>query len=177
MTDGRGFLDMFTAYFDGDPPGFQFVMPSVALSGQVSESYSIDNQKWHVVREEENGQRWEGIGDDKASAYLHLIIQRVGISADNPTYRAGYEQGRTDFLASRQGGHARRGDAVEAWLKRFRDGYAIGGKPPLSPTLQRAAYDALDDALDLYRMHADTGTPLDSTEPMGPTTAGVTDDA
>jgi hypothetical protein len=45
---------------------------------------------------------------------------------------------------------ARRGDEVEAWLKRQRD-----ERRKLS-----AGWMALDDALDDYRLHADTGTPL-----------------
>lgn len=48
----------------------------------------------------------------------------------------------------------RRGDAVEAWLKRQRDSIRV-----------QDAYDArwvalLDELLDAYRLHADTGTPL-----------------
>lgn len=47
----------------------------------------------------------------------------------------------------------RRGDHVEAWLKaqrdRLEDGY---GRMP--------AWYAVDDVLDAYRLHADTGTPL-----------------
>lgn len=44
----------------------------------------------------------------------------------------------------------RRGDAVEAWIKRTRDEWANGD-----------AYRALDGLLDDYRDHADTGTSLD----------------
>lgn len=43
-----------------------------------------------------------------------------------------------------------RGDAVEAWLKAQRDRDSRG----------TVRWDVLDDALDLYRLHADTGTPL-----------------
>jgi hypothetical protein len=45
-----------------------------------------------------------------------------------------------------------RGDAVERWLKRFRDEHAND-----TPTWQVA-----DWLLDDYRLHADTGTPLDA---------------
>jgi hypothetical protein len=45
----------------------------------------------------------------------------------------------------------RRGDPVEQWLKAQRD--AAADHP--------AAYQAADGLLDLYRLHADTGTPLD----------------
>jgi hypothetical protein len=44
----------------------------------------------------------------------------------------------------------RRGDAVEQWLKTQRD--AAADYPE--------AYQATDGLLDLYRLHADTGTPL-----------------
>ena len=44
-----------------------------------------------------------------------------------------------------------RGDAVEAWLKQQRD-RCIG---------HASTYNAVDGLLDEYRLHADTGTPLD----------------
>jgi hypothetical protein len=45
---------------------------------------------------------------------------------------------------------ARRGDAVEAWIKRHRDEYQSG----------HSDWIAMDALLDDYRAHADTGTPL-----------------
>lgn len=45
----------------------------------------------------------------------------------------------------------RRGDAVETWLKAQRD--ACFG--------HATTYNAIDGLLDEYRLHADTGTPLD----------------
>lgn len=45
----------------------------------------------------------------------------------------------------------RRGDAIEAWLKAQRDEYEQRSSPQ---------WQALDDLLDTYRLHADTGTPL-----------------
>ncbi|WP_435606616.1 hypothetical protein [Streptomyces ardesiacus] len=48
----------------------------------------------------------------------------------------------------------RRGDQFEAWLKAQRDDWASDRADV------PATYDALDDLLDLYRLHADTGTPL-----------------
>lgn len=50
---------------------------------------------------------------------------------------------------------AKRGDEIEAWLKATRDKYA--GYVPVEEWL------ALDAALDDYRLHADTGTPLSET--------------
>jgi hypothetical protein len=49
---------------------------------------------------------------------------------------------------------ARRGDPVEAWIKRTRDALTLdrGDDGP--------AWHALNDLLDDYRDHADTGTPL-----------------
>jgi hypothetical protein len=44
-----------------------------------------------------------------------------------------------------------RGDEIERWIKTQRDTYNQGSQ----------AWVALDDALDCYRLHADTGTPLD----------------
>lgn len=47
-----------------------------------------------------------------------------------------------------------RGDAVEAWLRGQRDLH--GDRYGVTP-----AWYVLDDLLDTYRLHADTGTPLD----------------
>jgi hypothetical protein len=46
--------------------------------------------------------------------------------------------------------HARRGDAVEAWIKRQRDAFPEGTD----------GWHDMDALLDDYREHADTGTPL-----------------
>jgi hypothetical protein len=48
------------------------------------------------------------------------------------------------------GEYARRGDVVEAWIKRSRDCWASDDP----------GWTALDYLLDDYRGHADTGTPL-----------------
>lgn len=48
----------------------------------------------------------------------------------------------------------RRGDVFEQWLKARRDEYGWEGAN------RRDLWDVLDDVLDLYRLHADTGTPL-----------------
>lgn len=45
----------------------------------------------------------------------------------------------------------KRGDQVEAWLKSQRDEYHQTSSPQ---------WQALNEALDTYRLHADTGTPL-----------------
>jgi hypothetical protein len=55
----------------------------------------------------------------------------------------------------------RRGDEVEAWIKRYRDTH---GDPADG---YQSAWYALDDLLDDYRDHADTGTPL-GREVVGP---------
>lgn len=108
------------------------------------------------------GMQWRHVNpQDETDTHVGYPMPR-GVPQDNPVYVAGYEQGRTDFLMSEQSGHARRGDAVEAWIKRQRDGYATGGRAPLGSTMQRAAYDALDDLLDDYRLRSDTGTRLDT---------------
>lgn len=57
---------------------------------------------------------------------------------------------------------ARRGTDVEAWLKRWRDAYR---SQPIE--LVGEAASALDDMLNDYRDHADTGTPLGA-EVAGP---------
>lgn len=48
----------------------------------------------------------------------------------------------------------RRGDQFEAWLKAQRDAFGWQGAN------RRDMFDAFDNLLDLYRLHADTGTPL-----------------
>ncbi|CQR59231.1 hypothetical protein [Streptomyces leeuwenhoekii] len=52
------------------------------------------------------------------------------------------------------GHQPRRGDQFETWLKAQRDDYAS------DRANDHTMYDALDDLLLLYRLHADTGTPL-----------------
>lgn len=47
----------------------------------------------------------------------------------------------------------RRGDEIESWIKRWRDGYGTSRDFD-------AAWTALNHLLDDYRDHADTGTPL-----------------
>lgn len=54
-----------------------------------------------------------------------------------------------------------RGDAVEVWLKAQRDVHS--DRYGVTP-----AWYVLDDALDRYRLHADTGTPLDQHACDGP---------
>ncbi len=51
-----------------------------------------------------------------------------------------------------------RGDQVEAWIKTFRDEW---------PQHHRE-WHGLDKLLDDYRLHADTGTPLDEDVTDGP---------
>lgn len=61
----------------------------------------------------------------------------------------------------------KRGDDVEAWIKRARD--------ELGPTDNNAYYHpwfALDQLLDDYRAHADTGTPLSEEVREHDTTGG-----
>lgn len=52
---------------------------------------------------------------------------------------------------------AERGDEVEAWLKRRRDKFPKPDRYWAESDLQ---WSTLDDLLDAYREHADTGTPL-----------------
>ena len=50
---------------------------------------------------------------------------------------------------------ARRGDEVEAWIKRCRDEYENDTSSDVYNP-----YEVIDWMLDDYRLHADTGTPL-----------------
>lgn len=56
----------------------------------------------------------------------------------------------------------RRGDEVEAWIKRHRDRQKVGGTG--TPQWD-VPYKVLDDLLDAYRLHADTGMPLRVVDP------------
>ena len=56
----------------------------------------------------------------------------------------------------------RRGDDVATWLKKWRDQFPKRNKNGFA----NERYQVLDDLLDDYRLHADTGTPLLSEEPM-----------
>lgn len=56
-----------------------------------------------------------------------------------------------------------RGDDVEVWIRRERDKYKDFRYYDICAN---ASYFALDNLLDDYRLHADTGVPLLSEEPM-----------
>lgn len=58
-----------------------------------------------------------------------------------------------------------RGDDVEIWIKRERDKYGSDMWDSENYN-DRIAYLALDNLLDDYRLHSDTGVPLLSEEPM-----------
>lgn len=53
----------------------------------------------------------------------------------------------------------KRGDAVEQWLKTERDRYEASKEH--TDYGGHDAYWALDDLIDSYRHHADTGMPID----------------
>ncbi|MFG3170610.1 hypothetical protein [Streptomyces sp. NPDC048200] len=80
------------------------------------------------------------LGDEMRTALDKL--RRLADAASGP--------GRADGETQQDETQARRGDVVEAWLKAQRD--AAADHPE--------AYQAADGLLDLYRLHADTGTPL-----------------
>jgi hypothetical protein len=56
-----------------------------------------------------------------------------------------------------------RGDAVDLWLKAARDDWAGDMGDPRPPQ-----WFVIDHLLDDYRLHADTGTPLDQHACDGP---------
>jgi hypothetical protein len=79
---------------------------------------------------------------------------------------AGLSLAATVAGALRKAGHlngqARRDDAVATWLKGKRDEYRQAGAwGPAEAAHNRTGYTILDGLLDEYRLHADTGTPLD----------------
>ncbi|MEU8642302.1 hypothetical protein AB0C91_10330 [Streptomyces sp. NPDC048674] len=83
--------------------------------------------------------------DSEPYAEYHAVaaeLRRLADAASGPGRAAGETQ--------QDETQARRGDAVEAWLKAQRD--AAADHPE--------AYQAVDGLLDQYRLHADTGTPL-----------------
>jgi hypothetical protein len=55
-----------------------------------------------------------------------------------------------------------RDDEIVTWLKAKRDEWFVSSQHNLTPTQAhaRTAYTAIDDLLDDYRLHADTGKPL-----------------
>lgn len=54
-----------------------------------------------------------------------------------------------------------RDDEVAKWIKEVRDRFRWGARN------RTVSFNVLDDLLDEYRLHADTGVPLNSDEPMG----------
>lgn len=97
-----------------------------------------------------------------AAAADHLIALRDSLITDPEAtgkYLAGLERGARELrrlaveahdTGTQQQVQPARGDQFEAWLKTQRD----------AATGYTDAWNALDDALDRYRLHADTGTPL-----------------
>lgn len=88
-------------------------------------------------------------------------ILEEGFSTRDPAYFSIVRE-IADWIARPQ-----RGDAVEAWIKARRDEYAGSADQP--------SRWALDDLLDDYREHADTGTPLGE-EVRGPHAEGQRND-
>ncbi len=124
--------------FRGDVDSFEFTMPGVALGGPLLFAYSAEAKRWRVTYEAD-GRKWVGESESKVGAVLALIADRMA----------------EDFAVP----HApHRGSDVEAWIKRHRDQF----RPDQTDHL------ALDLALDDYRQHADTGTPLDQDPPDFP---------
>jgi hypothetical protein len=121
-------LPAWHGYFDGNPSGFQFTMPGYALSGPTEERYDTVSHRW-VVTHTSGNETWVGVGQDRVAAYLDLIAVRCNV----------------DVFAQ-----PRRGDTVEAFLKRHRDRYEPGDP----------GYFTLDVLLDDYRLHSDTGADL-----------------
>lgn len=64
-------------YFMGRKEGFEFTMPGVGLSGPTVDTYSTQDQLWHVTTES-GGQTYEGTGETRVKAYLNLIAVRMG---------------------------------------------------------------------------------------------------
>jgi hypothetical protein len=91
---------------------------------------------------------WEQIG----KAYEWYLNEGRG---DHPS---GLDNAQMWSLQEAIKAHARRGDPVAEWIKRFRDQYRYPSDP---------RWDVLDTLLDDYRAHADTGTPL-SEDVQGP---------
>jgi hypothetical protein len=63
-------------------------------------------------------------------------------------------------MRNMQDHYPHRGDQVEAWIKDRRDQHEP--KQPGTEHLIGAAYDALDNLLDEYRLAADTGQSLEN---------------
>lgn len=87
-------------------------------------------------------------------------LHRIGSPDSDPRVRA-FRDLRERFRAARdadapEAHQCRRDDDVAAWLKRRRDEFEQGKGS------EADYWDILDNLLDDYRLHADTGTPLDT---------------
>ena len=129
MTD----LPAWHGYFDGNPTGFQFVIPGYALSGEVTEHYDTAMRRW-VVEHTSGSETWRGVGKDRVAAYLDMIAVRLNV----------------DVFA-----RPRRGDNVEEFIKRHRDQHGT-----LTENYPTDEWRALDALLDNYRTRCDEGRPL-----------------
>jgi hypothetical protein len=88
-----------------------------------------------------------------AEAELYVLLRTAGQKPQ--AAQANIDQHRDQVLRGLADGEPRtwlprRGDLVEAWLKTQRDQYGQ----------DTSSWLAIDNALDYYRLHADTSTPL-----------------
>lgn len=136
----------------------EFTPPRVSLEEQ--------ERKWRS--------HYEALGDFDSIAYCAiqagLEVHGIKTGADwhalnrSEHGRLGYIQSvQTYFDGFLMGARfaqvrASRGSAVEAWLKEQRDAF---DPTRFSSSAAEQAWNTLDRVLDDYRLHADTGTPLD----------------
>ncbi|MFC1418547.1 hypothetical protein [Streptacidiphilus cavernicola] len=93
---------------------------------------------------------WREVVEIRAEYPPSLVQMFIDLAAQHREHHLGEHSGLDWAAAYAAAQQPRRGDAVDGWLKSERDEYVPDG-----PT-----WVALDNLLDAYRLHADTGTPL-----------------
>ncbi|MGV9282154.1 hypothetical protein [Streptomyces sp. NPDC003730] len=124
------------------------------VRAKVDQAAAEGTQTWGNILAEEVAEAFAESGPDRLRAELVQVAAVCAawiVDLDSRTTEGARPAADETAATETQ---ARRGDQVETWLKQQRDNYAS------DRANDPATYDALDDLLDLYRLHADTGTPL-----------------
>lgn len=146
-------------HIHGDPAELpDKTLPEVCPDGMECRRWPrwVDFETWHRSR------TWtltpdpdrlirNSLSDARSDLALTMIAADIGPADRKRIQKAAYLIMRGQIELERlHHGHPQRGDDVEAWIRRFRD--------RIDPT--RVSWGVVDDLLDDYRLHADTGTPL-----------------
>jgi len=136
-----GWDDGLEAAIDAARDAVLAVLPDTSRAAVLREAIDVAREEGHRLEEV------AGVEAARGARSVAYLLRKLLVKAQPGLRRvAGGEQHtNTQTLPAR-------GDQVEQWLKGQRDEYEVRSSP---------RWGALDEVLDTYRLHADTGTPLD----------------